>query len=167
MTHQNRETFFYKGAELENYCKPLRASPKLPDFLPLGSLCWLGYNGTWSIKNRKLYLVDIYTHINHASGLNTNACLHFDFKNDDFFYETVNEPIPVKAILKNLYCEANEDGLLARWFTGSINFGLDEITFEGMHNRHEKYLSMGFEHGICVKERVLTHDEMHSHILLE
>lgn len=162
MTHQNRETFLYKGAELENYCKPLRASPKLPDFLPLGSLCWLGNNGTWSIKHKKLYLVDIHTQINHASELDTNQYFRFDIKNDDFFYETAYEPIPVKAILKNLYCEAGEDGLLASWFTGNVNLGLDEISFEGMHNKHEKYLSMSFELGICMKERFLTHDESHS-----
>ena len=167
MTHQNRETFIYKVEELESLHQPLRMPPKLPDFLSLGSLCWVGYNGTWSIKHKNLYLVDIHTKINHASELDTNQYFRFDIKNDDFFYETAYEPIPVKAILKNLYCEAGEDGLLASWFTGNVNLGLDEISFEGIHNIHEKYLSMSFEHGICIKERVLTHGEMHSHKLLE
>ena len=159
MTHQNRETFLYKGAELENYCKALRASPKLPDFLPLGSLCWLGNNGTWSIKHKNLYLVDIHTQINHASELDTNQYFRFDFKNDDFFYETAYEPIPVKVILQKLYYEATEDGLQASWFTGNINLGLDEITFDSTHNKYEQYLSLRFENGVLAEERVLTYDE--------
>ncbi len=158
MTHQNRETFFYKGEELE---KPLRAPPKLPDFLPLGSLCWLGNNGTWSIKHKKLYLVDIHTNINHAIEFHTKQCLRFEFKNDDFFYETMHEPIPVKVILQNLYYEATEDGLQANWFTGNINLGLDEITFDGTHNKYEKYLSLHFTKGILTSEQVFTYDEVY------
>jgi hypothetical protein len=159
LTHQNRETFFYKGEELPSYNQPLRSHPNLPKFLPLGSFCWRGYNGTWSIKNGKLYLIHLYAHIKHPTEVNIKQCLRYDLERDDFYYETLQAPVAVKATLKDVFPEAGEDGLLAEWFTGNINFGQGDITLRGMHNRYDKYLSLRFDNGVLVAEQVLTYDE--------
>jgi hypothetical protein len=159
LTHQNRETFIHKDEELQSYSQPLRSHPNLPKFLPLGSFCWRGYNGTWSIKNQKLYLVDLYAHIPHPTEVNIKQCLRYDLERDDFYYETVHEPVAVKATLKEVFPEAGQDGLFADWFTGNINFGQGDITLRGMHNRYEKYLSLHFDSGFLVSEQVLTYDE--------
>ncbi len=159
MTHQNRETFIHKDEELQSYSQPLRSHPNLPKFLPLGSFCWRGYNGTWSIKNQKLYLVDLYAHIPHPTEVNIKQCLRYDLERDDFYNDTVHEPVAVKATLKDVFPEAGEDGLFAAWFTGYINFGQGDITLRGMHNRYEKYLSLGFKNGVLTEEFFLTHEE--------
>jgi hypothetical protein len=162
LTHQNRETFIHKGEELQSHSQPLRSHPNLPEFLPLGSFCWRGYNGTWSIKNEKLYLVDLYAHIPHPTEVNIKQCLRYDLERDDFYYETVHEPVAVKATLKDVFPEAGKDGLSADWFTGNINFGQGDITLRGMHNRYDKYLSLRFENGVLAEERVLTYDEAYA-----
>ena len=159
MTHQNRETFFYKGEELQSYHQPLRSHPNLPKFLPLGSFCWRGYNGTWSIKNGKLYLVDLYAHIPHISNIDEIQQLRYDPERDDFYYEVKREPVAVKATLEDVFPEASEDGLFADWFTGAINFPQGEIIFRGMNNKYEQYLSLNFTMGIFTSEQVLTYDE--------
>jgi hypothetical protein len=161
LTHQNRETFIYKGEELQSYNQPLRSHPNLPEFLPPGSFCWRGYNGTWNIENGKLYLVDLYAHVAHPTEVNIKQRLRYDLERDDFFYETVHEPVAVKATLKDVFPEVGEDGLLADWFTGNINFGQGDITLRGIHNRYEEYLSLRFENGVLAEERVLTYDEVY------
>ena len=66
----------------------------------------------------------------------------------------------LKIPLENLLSEACEDGLIfAEWFTGNINFGQGDITLRGINNRYDKYLSLRFENGVLVEERVLTYDE--------
>jgi hypothetical protein len=162
LTHQNRETFFYKGEELQSYNQPLRSHPNLPEFLPLGSFCWRGYNGTWNIKNGKLYLIDLYAHVKHPTEVNIKQCLRYNHEQHDFYYETVHEPVAVKATLKDVFPEAGKDGLSADWFTGNINFGQGDITLRGMHNRYDKYLSLRFENGVLAEERVLTYDEAYA-----
>lgn len=159
MTHQNRETFIHKGEELQSYSQPLRSHPNLPEFLPLGSFCWRGYNGTWRIENEKLYLIDLYAHVKHPTKVNIKQCSRYDLERDDFFYETVHEPVAVKATLRDVFPKAREDGLFADWFTGNINFGQGNITLRGINNRFEEYLSLRFENGVLVEERVLTYDE--------
>lgn len=159
MTHQNRETFIHEDKELESYNQPLRSHPNLPEFLSLGSFCRRGYNGTWRIKNGKLYLVDLYAHVKHPTEVNIKQCLRYDLERDDFFYETLHEPVAVKASLQDVFPESGEDGLFADWFIGNINFGQGDITLRGMHNRYEKYLSLCFENGVLVAEQVLTYNE--------
>lgn len=159
MTHQNSETFTHGGVELESYNQPLRSHPNLPKFLPLGSFCRRGYNGTWSIKNGKLYLVGLYAHVKHPTEVNIQQYLRYDLKRDDFYYETVHEPVAVKATLKDVFPKSTENGLFADWFTGKINFGQGDIILRGMNNRFEKYLSLRFVNGVLVEERVLTHHE--------
>jgi hypothetical protein len=161
LTHQNSETFIHKDEELQSYNQPLRSHPNLPEFLPLGSFCRRGYNGTWSIKNGKLYLVDLYAHVKHPTEVNIRQCLRYNLELDDFYYETVHEPVALKATLKDVFPEVGKDGLLADWFSGNINFGQGDIMLRGMHNRYDKYLSLRFENGALVDERVLTYDEAH------
>jgi len=159
LTHQNSEAFIHKGKKLYSYNQPLRSHPHLPKFLPLGSFCWRGYNCTWSIKNGKLYLIDLYAHIPHPTEVNIKQCLRYDLERDDFYNETVHEPVAVKATLKDVFPEAGEDGLFADWFTGNINFGQGDTLLRGMNNRFEKYLSLRFKNGVLTEERFLTHEE--------
>jgi hypothetical protein len=161
LTHQNRETFIHEGKKLYSYNQPLRSHPHLPKFLPLGSFCWRGYNGTWNINDRKLYLVDLYAHVAQPTEVNIKQCLRYDLERDDFFYETVHEPVAVKATLKDVFPKAGEDGLFADWFTGNINFGQGDITLRGMNNRFEEYLSLRFDNGVLAEERVLTYEEVY------
>ncbi len=113
MTHQNRETFIHEGKKLESYSQPLRPHPNLPEFLSLGSFCRRGYNGTWSIKNGKLYLIDLYAHVKHSTEVNIKQCLRYDLERDDFYYENVHEPAAVKATLNEVFPEADQDDLFA------------------------------------------------------
>ena len=161
MTLQSRETFYYKGEDLGSYNQPLDQHPNLPEFLSLGSFCRRGYNGTWSIRNEKLYLVDLYAHIPHIKETYETQFLKYDFARRDFYYEIKREPLAVIAHLEDVFPEVEDGKLFAYWFTGYVNFGQGEITDHGMTNSYKKYLSLWFENGVLIREQVRGHDEVY------
>ena len=123
MTLQTSEVYFYNGEELYSYETPLAYHPKKPKFEPLGSFCWRGYRGTWSIRDGKLYLVDLYAHIPHIKETQETQFLKYDFVRRDFYYEIKREPLAVTAHLEDVFPEVEDGGRLGNLIVLEFQLG--------------------------------------------
>ena len=161
MTLQARETFYYNGDELGSFDTPLSTHPKPPKFEPLGSFCWRGYRGTWSIRDRRLYLVDLYAHIKKLKGIPNYRYIRYDRRRKDIYYEIHIEPTCQPVYIEDVFPKMKDGKLFAYWFSGDVIFGLGEVTGHGMTCSYKKYLSLTFEHGVLVKEQIRPHAEIY------
>jgi uncharacterized protein (TIGR02996 family) len=58
MTFQVRETIEYQGQSREIYSLPLTGcETKVPDFEVISSGCWRGYQGSWQLRDDRLWLI--------------------------------------------------------------------------------------------------------------
>jgi len=161
LTLQSREVYFYNGEELYSYDTPLAYHPKKPKFEPLGSFCWRGYQGTWSIRDGKLYLVDLYAHKQKIQAIPNYRYVAYDRRRKDLYYEIHLHPTTQDVYIEDVFPKMKDGKVFAYWFTGYINFGRSDVIGRGMTTSYKKYLSLRFENGILVEEKVRDHDEVY------
>jgi hypothetical protein len=157
LTLQTREIFLYKGVELRSYDTPLSNHPTEHKFLPLGSFCWRGYQGTWRINDKKLYLINLHAQIQAPGKTTLIKKLRYDSFLGRFYYEAKHEPIAIMASLKDIFPESNTKEVFAEWFTGSVRFGLGKIIHQGVNLTHSKYLLLRFKNGVLISENYSKH----------
>jgi hypothetical protein len=131
MTTQVRERLIYKGEEFgitafpfEPYLSRLDIKPLL---VPPSTDCWRGYHGTWEIKRRKLYLINIVA-----------FCEGDRQKGTDFFFRDQNE-------------------VFAWWFSGVIRIPRGKssgITHYGYDPARKEDLLFEFKEGMLIRSRI-------------
>lgn len=136
MTAQFAETLIYKGEHLRMATEPLeKYLSGLEDGSPfrmLHTACWRGYQGTWELKDNKLYLVDL-------TGRGA----------DD------------KEVGMD-YLFPNQKEKFADWFSGEIRIQQGEqleYVHMGYESVYEKDLFLEFKDGVLVSENVVDNKE--------
>lgn len=102
-------------------------TPKLERIVrPRCTAAWRGYQGSWSIRNEKLYL----------ESLNASPC------------DNTPDPIPLSS-----YFPGSEGPVLADWFSGNLVVALGkqiQYVHMGYQSKYERYLVIQVERGIVV-----------------
>ena len=127
MTAQMHEIIFYEGKEygmatepLKHYLESLKNRPLIEPNL---SSCWRGYTGTWEVKGKRLYLVDLQVSRGYK-----------DDEGMDYIFPGQQE-------------------VFAGWFSGRIlipHGKLLKYIHMGYESIYEKELYLDFENGILV-----------------
>ena len=127
MTAQMHEIIFYEGEEYGMATEPLKPYLekiiKKPLIWPTSSACWRGYIGTWEVRDKKLYLVDLFVSIGYE-----------DDERMDYIFPGQQE-------------------VFAGWFSGRIRIPhgkLLKYVHMGYESIYEKELYLDFENGILV-----------------
>ncbi|SMC32901.1 hypothetical protein [Polynucleobacter kasalickyi] len=154
MTFQTSEKFLYQGKQLFSHDEPLASHPHAPEFLAVTSMCWRGYNGSWSIQKKKLFLIKLEAYIKHPTALRERRVINLQGEADELSFDIVWEPMAMKANLKAIFPQTVNRRLFADWFTGEIHFGLDDGIGQGMKNAYKTYQTLRFEKGILVNETI-------------
>ncbi len=139
MTAQVPETLIHNGTEYALCVEPLNKYIKQqrPDirFAWNDTSCWRGYEGTWEIKDGKLYLVDLV------------GCLRGDKQYPP------NDP----DLFAKLFPDSVGTGLFADWFTGQLRCPFGEM-LEYVHAAYastfEHELLIDISNGVVVGEEV-------------
>ena len=144
MTAQVSEKLFHNGTNyalcaepLEKYLKEQR--PDI-DFVWDSTACWRGYQGTWQIREGKLYLTGLEGRLRKPG-----ERMQFPEK----FPE--NDPDAFKKCFPDL----GEDGLFAGWFSGEVfcPYGdLLDYRHAGFGSVYRHELVITFNNGIVVSE---------------
>lgn len=154
MTFQTSEKFLYQGKQLFSKDQPLASHPHAPEFLAVTSMCWRGYNGSWSIQKKKLFLIRLEAYIKHPTALRERRVINLKGEADEFSFDIVWEPMAMKANLKEIFPQTVHKKLFADWFTGEINFGLGDVIGQGMKNTYKSYQTLRFEKGELINETI-------------
>jgi hypothetical protein len=170
MTFQTSERFLYQGRQLFSNDQPLSHHPLVPKFVSVMSLCRRGYNGTWIIRDSKLYLTELDANIHHPTRLKKRRVrmlnpkwleLEDELESEPWFiYKDLLEPLVIKVQLLDIFPEAVNGPLFADWFSGVINFGLGKGIDQGMTNSYKKYLTLRFVKGVLVAEAIRPYKEV-------
>ncbi len=137
-TAQIPENLIYEGETYPLLSTPLEEyfpdESKRPEFYPLSSACWRGYIGNWEIKNRTLFLKNLYYEtIDPEKRDNPNI------RYPDYIKK-------VKIPLDYVFPKGTQSPVEATWFSGVLRFPIGE---------RMRYVHMGFA-SIHKKERYLT-----------
>jgi hypothetical protein len=170
MTFQTSERFLYQARQLFSNDQPLSHHPLVPKFVSVMSLCRRGYNGTWIIRDSKLYLTELDANIHHPTRLKKRRVrmlnpkwleLEDELESEPWFiYKDLLEPLVIKVQLLDIFPEAVNGPLFADWFSGVINFGLGKGIDQGMTNSYKKYLTLRFVKGVLVAEAIRPYKEV-------
>jgi len=170
MTFQLSERFFYQDKELFSNDQPLAHHPQVPKFVSVTSMCRRGYNGTWNIEDRKLYLTELDANLQHPTRLKKRRVRSFNKKwlelehefdsEPCFIYEDVLRPLVINVKLLDIFPDAVNGPLFADWFCGEINFGQGKDKDQGMTNSYKKYLTLRFVKGVLVSEAIRPYKEV-------
>ena len=127
MTAQMHEIIFYEGEEygmasepLKPYLKSLKNRPLIE---PVSTDCWRGYLGTWEVRGKRLYLVNLQV----STGGEEEQGMDYIFK--------------------------GQKEIFAGWFSGRIiipHGKLLKYIHMGYASIYEKELYLDFENGILL-----------------
>ena len=136
----NGNTYWLCDEPLKGYLKEQKISFQWTD-----TSNWRGYTAGWEIKAGKLFLTRIGGNIRLACG-------------DDVYRRTgkLYYVIPAKP-LRELFPEADEDGLFADFVTGTLRCTYGELlhyVHQGHASTYEHELHLQFEKGVLVSEEV-------------
>ena len=149
MTAQVSEKLFHNGTNyalcaepLEKYLKEQR--PDI-DFVWDSTACWRGYQGTWQIREGKLYLMKREGRLR---------------KPGDHEKYPKNDP----DAFKKCFPDVGEDGLFADWFSGEMRCPYGDLlnyVHAGYASTYRKELVVKIDNGIVVGE-VMKENEVPS-----
>lgn len=159
MTVQIPEILIHTGQRL-----PIDNAP-LADFFELGgnrvpflvhtTMCWRGYEGTWSLVYGKLWLDNLEGYIAKGPLVEIAGEAFRYFREYDIDLE--NPTMCSRITLEDIFPGA-EGPVFAHWFSGEINASLsDEImrNGEGDDASVERTLKLGFQNGVLTSEDVV------------
>ncbi len=137
------------NAPLEDF---FELSGKRAPFLVLGTHCWRGYSGNWSLSDNKLRLEHLNGYI--AKGPLVEIA-------DNAFREGIDidtdDPSQCSKITLADIFPGTEGSVFAHWYSGEINAPLsDEVkrSKDGEDVIVERTLKLGFQDGLLISEEV-------------
>ena len=162
MTTQSPETIILDGQKRITYNLPLDTYTPLPKFYAMTSVLWRGYRGTWEVRNKELYLLNLFGTIEHPIDTETTYHTRFNFETNEFEPFAKTKPKHLEIDIKNVFPDAPRDGVFASWFSGEINIPQGEIILRGLNNKYEDYLTLSFKNGILESQVVRSYTEVFS-----
>ena len=139
MTAQFSELLKYRGEELSLFTEPLdgylKSAACTLKFDSPYTACWRGYLGTWSIREGRLYLVEL-------EGW------------------TRPEFAVIEVSLQDLFPD-HTDGVFADWFSGELRCANGELATYvhlGYASRYKQELFIEIRKGVVVGERIEVND---------
>jgi len=132
MTAQIGEKLFYKGEKTRMASEPLNQYLEKANvyFVWTNTGCWRGYQGSWEIKDNKLFLIDFEATIEDVDGKWEDVGLDYLFP--------------------------NQKEVFAKWFTGKIVVDVGDMLMYihmGYESVYEKTAILEFKNGILISEK--------------
>ena len=139
MTAQSSESLYYNGEWKAMYTEPLESY--LIDsgfgrnhFDPPDTACWRGYIGTWTVKENKLFLIDLKGNLKDRK-------------------ESVN--------LNYLFPDQEE--VFAAWYSGTVRIIDGELIayrYAGYDSIYEYDLFLTFDKGVLIKSKRVNNNSL-------
>jgi hypothetical protein len=131
MTAQAGDHIFFQGENLTMASEPLELYlnqlENRPVFMALSTACWRGYQGSWELKDGKLWLTGFTGYIKD--------------------YETVGLD----------YLFPGQEKVFAEWFTGTIRIPHGKLLMYvhmGYCSVYENEIYLEFENGVLITSRI-------------
>ena len=159
MTVQIREQLVHNGQRLSINKAPLEDFFKLGGnrvpFLVHTTMCWRGYEGTWSLVDGKLWLDNLAGYIAKGPLVEIADAAFRNFR--EYGIDLENPSMCSRITLEDIFPGA-ESSVFAHWFSGEINASLSNEIMrngEGDDASVKRTLKLVFQDGVLTSEDVV------------